>query len=304
MDTDDSPEAPPPTPTPTYTLPNPSEECNEEDRASGARNPALGHEDTVLINEKIAELEAKVEETTKEIREKIEKLESDMFDNTLETVDIRSRTADLEEAKRSKKKGKRGYRKGRGRVNHRYPTRYSESFEDDRVQLSSREYGDVERKARNLEDRVDRQQKEVSRLREELAKVEALTPKISELSAAFENFRTHQVRISFGAGQDLNRLRNHVHGEVSTQLGTHAKEIASLNTRYQALFSVAAAILAQQNAAGKFLPGQKPFTPSFPTPGYPSPFLTPGTAFSTYQQSSNVFANGSYPTPVRKAIAL
>jgi chromosome segregation ATPase len=121
-------------------------------------------------------------------------------------------------------------------------------MDDEPVEANKKRYGSDEERIRQLEVRIEGQAKELAKLKKELSEVEALTPKVADLKASFEQFRNTQLKINLNNLQDVTRLRARLANEVDSQLASHSRDIISLTHRYNTLYTVAMSLITQRVA--------------------------------------------------------
>ena len=294
MSDDDAPKRPHSTPNPTQSAPALADSKTE-------KPPTFSEgEKMECFQERLGDLENRVEDTTREIREKIAKLEHELMVEVVDLADLRWRTAELEEEENLRKtarqrqqiaeldqqaleagektadlgeggRPRRGKRdRGKGRT-HRYLTRYAAANKDLRVAPRKRDMGEMDKRMRKMEGRVEEQQKEIARLKEELAKAEALGPQLAALGAAFEAFRINQVRINLMICDNFTRLRGHVAEVIEARCTSQAREIEALHVRYHALYTAAAHMFGHPAVNESLAIAQRPpARANPPPPPYPS----------------------------------
>ena len=288
MDSEDEPRVPNPSPIAVYAPPTPPEEPTEGPVNSPTR-ATTNEEELQDLKQRVDELEERVTETTTEIRAKMSSIQAELLDDCTNLADLKWRTNLLEERDKKDEGGKRGGTKkgpwrGRDWANHRYPTRYAKlnaKLKDKEVlQLSRKEYGDMEERMARLEERIDKQEEELIELRKKLDTVEALAPKVSELSAAFDSFQTNQIKFNLLTSQEVGRLRICQQNDYGPRLETTTRDIASLNQRFAAIFTLATGILGQHAVASRLIPDGKTPSHGYQNPNYSPHFLPPARPFS------------------------
>ena len=255
---------------------------------------------------RIVGLERRVDQATREIEKRLEDMEDQMVEDNNNLTLLGWRTTALEDGKKENPTGwretaapKRG--RGRTRNQHGHWTRGIDAQGGVAIQVTKKEYGEIEKKMRKTEERLDRQRREAQELREEMAKVKALAAKISELSDTFQKFQANQERINRAVSQEITELRSRVNGEVTPTLEAHAQVLTGLNARYTSIYNIATGLISQQS------PGRSAASPNVSLPAH-STFATgvPPTGTS-YYRPTQVPATGNssrQPLPIRKAIAV
>ena len=250
------------------------------------------------LEDHITHLGTKIDETKKDLRKRISHLEDGLVRTQEEMAEIEGRTTALEgEEGKPTTTGWRQVRRGKGWIGHRHWTRYTEAQGEETIRLTTKEYGEIEKRMKRIEERMDRQRREAGEAKEEFVKVKALAARVNALIEAFNNFRANQERTNQAVSQEIADLRTRVYGNVMPKVETHAKGIDDLNARYASLYNLAG-LFAQQAAPGRFT--------VHPNVQYaPTNFLPPGAAH--YPHAPPQPANNPAPRqlpPVRKAIAI
>ena len=285
MDTSDVPEDPElaSTPAPDDNPPLADPDPNENQPPATVIIDAA---DFKVLKKRIFELEKRVGTTTEAIKKKIERIMGRMANDNMEWQVMKQRAEEMEGRTKA---GKRGYRKANGRTHtHQYPTRYSAAQADDIVELSAKEYSNIDAKMKKLEGKIEDNQNEIGRLSGELTKVEKLASKIELLTSSFDTFRLNQVRVNFSTFREVSSLKSRLLDNVETRLNLHSREVANLNDRYAGLQALAIQLLSKQHAHSSAT-GSKPRASSYPAAPFPSHFAVPKML---------------PPSPLRKAIAL
>ena len=265
MDESDVPDGPTPSPISTKAsipLPEPNEESPDEPPLKNALEISAME----VLTKRVVELEEQVRTTTKEIQEKIADIEDQVIEDNSDLANLRWRTKELEElTKKEGRSERKGGRKGRAKPDHEHLTRYAKAVGEEPVQLNKRELGSIEKSIRIIKEGIERQGEEIGQLRGELAKVEALEPRLTELSASFDKLRAEHGQDNEARLDDFTWLRARVHNEVTPRLGHHEREIAILHHRYLAIFEAAAKVLAQ-SPNGRATPKARMPLFNFPSP--------------------------------------
>jgi hypothetical protein len=253
-------------------LPSPPPD-KDDDIGRKTETLAIDESEWEMWKERVEELEERVEETAKDTKKRLAEMEDDLAEEAIDLANLRWRLTEVEETtKKSRPAGRRDYRRSRGRPKHQHNTRFAAAYDDEPVQLTRRDIGDIERRTRKVEERVEGQKREVERLRKELAEVQALTPKISELSASFENFRSNQLKINHVIFQDLTRLRERITDHIDPRIGVLGRDVSNLYARYQSLFTIASNLLSQ-TTAGRAAQNATMPPPRYSNPNYSTTFL-------------------------------
>ena len=240
------------------------------------------------ISGRVNELESLTQKRTRILRQSLADLEQEVYRDTNTRNELDWRLAEAKEEDEKGSCGKRWYRKARCKLpTHRYPTRYSEAQTDEVVNFGRKEYGPIEEKIKKMTARIQINQAEADRIRDELAKAEALETKIASLSSAFQLFRSSQVSVNMGFIMEQGRLRNLLDTDVQNRLDGYARNISDLYSRYDVLNGIALALLNQ----GKAPPSAS--VPQVPSVSSQNPFSNPS--------STNPF-NVSTPTPKTAAV--
>jgi len=243
----DVPRAPHSTPIPVWIPSSPPMDVRTAvDNA--VRASKVDPKDFTQLKKRVEELEEQVTETTDGIRDRLTRLGDIVYEDGIIITDLKWRMAEIQEGdEKSKVLGKRAYRKAKDKVQrHRYPTRYAEAQGDEILEISRKEFGDIEGRIKTVEERMEEMKKEKERLEEELAKVEALTPKLEALTASLNEFKMTQVKLNIGSFQEFARLRSLYADVVEPRLVAHGRDIAGLHARYQSLYHIAATLLGHQ----------------------------------------------------------
>ena len=222
-------------------------------------------------------------ENSEKIQDRLTRLGDQVYQDGIIVADLKWRMAEIQDLEeRAKTAGKRSYKKARGKApTHRYPTRYSGSQADEILQLGKKEYGDVDSRIKAVEERMEEMKKEKEQLETELEKMAALAPKIDTLTASLNDFKMSQLKINLGAFQEFTHLRQFYTNAVAPKLDAHSRDIAGLNARYTAIYSLVIKLLNPQ-PNGRKTPAsrqQKPIPPmnvSMPIP--PSPLRATAVA--------------------------
>lgn len=296
MEQDDAPGVPPSSP--YVDDPPPPFSANETNGPVLEKTPANDNPRLEGLKYWVEGLEKTVDSSIRELREKICALEHELLVEVADLADLRWTMVGVEdEVEKGKTEGqrrkiatldrkaaiknklgrKRDERRGKGRTPHKYWTRYAAAQGDFHVEVRKKDMEAVEERIGALEAKVEAQQKEMSRLRAELHKVEALEEKIAELSAEYKNFRANQQRLNAANFQDALRLRTHVQSVVNPCLNAHARDLALLNARYQAIFNAAVNIFGYETVADHLVAAQKMATPAFPPLDVPRAHSAPRT---------------------------
>ena len=127
---------------------------------------------------------------------------------------------------------------------------------------------------KKLEERIERQGKELQKMREDLAKTEALAPKIAELSASFGLFRANQLKINLVTGFNVTQLQSTMRDDLGPRLGSINHDLVLLKSRYAMLHAITSGLLATQTR--EIL--AKPPPATFLQQKYPNGFLPPSKA--------------------------
>ena len=186
MDVADVPKTPNPTPVSVKTESPGDKTLNEVNYP-----PDMSLSDAEEFKElqrKVVDLEKRVDLSTKELREHLARLDQQMYEDGVALVAMKWRTEELKEME-TKEAGKRSYKKAKAKVpSHRYPTRQAMAQTEETLELSKKEFGDIEGKIKTMEEKMEELKKETDRLREELARAEALAPKVDALSTSLDSF--------------------------------------------------------------------------------------------------------------------
>ena len=263
MDVADVPPPPNPSPTPTWTI------SASAHSTSGERTKprSVDSDEMDELKTRVFDLEDYMEKTKRELRREIDDLKRQTAQEEIELATLKWKAEEwMEKERTAKGGGKREYRKAKGKApTHHYPTRLTTKITDEIVEANRKELGDVAERIQAMAGRIDGYEKEIKRLQADLAKVEELAPKIEALSAAFESFRTNQIKINLGTIQEFARIRSQVFDSIEPRLVVHARDVADLNARYHALYALAMALLGQQQvkfaAAASKPPHSSPFGP-------------------------------------------
>ena len=249
MEEEDEPRAPNPTPI-NSSSPAPEEDI-DVDPPKAALPAVFDAEEFELVRTKVFELEVRVTEAVADLRRKISSLGTEVFEDGVMLTKLRWRVAELgvDEAKAKAGPGKRAYRKAKERpIGHRYPTRYAEAIVEEAIEVSRKEFVELEKKGKVYEERVKALEEEIAQVKTDLAKAEALGPKVELLAAAFEKFRASQVNINLSLVSQHARLRNDHASTIEPMIAKHNRDIANLNNRYYALYSMTANLMGKQQA--------------------------------------------------------
>ena len=156
--------------------------------------------------------------------------------------------ADVDE--KSKNSGKRAYRKANAKTpSHRYATWLAASMDDEVLEISRKEYGDIEGKISPLEKRMDETKRETDRLKAELIRAKALAPKIEALAKSLDEFKAMQLRVNLGHLQEFTRLRNFYEQSIIPCFDAQTHKIAGLQSHFTTLWSVVAKYLGYSHVA-------------------------------------------------------
>jgi hypothetical protein len=256
------PRAPPTTPIPVWNPSSPTKPKTELPTDALAL-PILDPDEFKELKTQVEELDQRVTETTTGIQERLTRLSEQVFEDGIIVGDLKWRMAEIQELEdRAKATGKRGYKKGKAKVpSHRYPTRFSSEQADEVLELSKKEFGDVESKIKTLEERVEEAKTERSKLKEDLVRAEALASRIDTMSASLDSFRLAQIKINLSSMQQLNGFKARLE-EVEPRLDAQQRDVNILVNRYNMIQEVVNGFILQQNVRRN--PPRK-VTPSVPT---------------------------------------
>ena len=99
-----------------------------------------------------------------------------------------------------------------------------------------------------LEKRMDETKQEADRLKAELFRAEALTPKIEALAKSLDEFKATQLRVNLGHLQEFTRLRDFYRQSIDPHFDVQAREIAGLQSHFSTLWSIVAKYLGFSQA--------------------------------------------------------
>ena len=248
MGAEDAPAGSNPSPAPLYIQRNPPPALDPKTGKPATRYVSY-RERIGNLGEQIIELEERLGETTRDTRIRLENVENQLTKDRCEMADLKWKMAAWEEDRQDTPvewREAKGGKRGKGRTRHLYGTHYAQR---DETALTTKEGDDIARRVRKAEERLDRQRRETQELREELAKFQVLASKISELSKAFQRFRTNQERTNVVVTQEITALRTRLDSDVSQ----HGSELADLRACYSTLHALATGLFtnAQQTAMSR-----------------------------------------------------
>jgi len=237
------------------------------------------------LRNQVNDLETQVMESKEAIEERLVRLGTQVYEDGIAVFDLRTQlAASKKPSGEDGSPGKRSYKKIKARTpGHRYPTRYSESLDDEPLKISKREFAGVERKITMLEGNVDKMKGEQKKLKEDLTAAKELSNKVGILDSALDSFKTAQVRLSMTAFTELGQVRKLCTDSLIPQLQSHARLLADLQHRYNSLALTANALLLQQQA-------KRP-TPRPPMTMLPPPLpsqTVPGKIYSPPPRPTNI----------------
>lgn len=230
------------------------------------------------LHHRLDELDARISRTTKVLKERTEELcqEAERGDDLVADLKYRKEERDAI-TERAKGAGKRSYRKKNSPLAfHKYPTRLATSQADQVLQISIKEYGDIEEKIRDSERKITEVRQEIADLQEELEHVKEVSTRIDTINQTLQAFQNSQVKINVEIFKSLASFRDVCFDALQPRVDRHDSELQDLYTRFAKLCAIAVHVIQQvqksSSAASDIAP--LPFNPehlaqrSHPAPAY------------------------------------
>jgi predicted nucleic acid-binding Zn-ribbon protein len=246
------------------------------------------------LSSRVGDLKRQADTVLRGLKEKVEKLGSEIFDAKLDLDDIRWRTGNLEDDASFKQAREQRERitkseggvewkrvasgrlekRGRAKNSPKKGARYDIADGEAKGRPRWKDRAERDKRIKKAEERIETQEKEMADLREKLAEAEALATRVDKLRAEFQTFQSNQMHVNFARFEDVHWIRDHVSKSIDPKLVTQAREIASLNTQYQAIFTAAVNAFGYNTITNHLIAAQKP-APFLMPPPPPPPYLTP-----------------------------
>lgn len=244
MDNEDAPQVPAPTPDPVW-IPSSPPQAYKDAVDKAVKAAKFDPEEFQALQTKVEELDERFETATKDLRQRLTRLGDQVYEDGVTLMDLKwwmAAIADIDE--KSKNPGKRMYRKANAKpLSHRYATRLAASMDDEVLEISRKEYGNIERKTNKLEKQIEETKQETDCLKAKLIQAEALTPKIEALAKSLDEFRATQLRVNLGHLQEFTHLRDFYGQSIVPRFDAQSREIAGLQSHFSTLWGIVAKYL-------------------------------------------------------------